>query len=174
MLIKLSSILFAALVFSASAQTGSAISYKLVKAGDTKKQLVTAYPAVQCLALKTLTRCELREQTWADIESANVSFFVIDGLVERIAVQLKPDAWDKARAALSAQYGTSPSAEPPVATENELARETWKLGKGALARVLHYGGRDAFVLVTMSTEKALALEAKNRAERAAPPAKEKG
>lgn len=158
--------LLASLALAAGAQTTHPVSYKLVKAGDTQKQLATAYPAVKCVALKTLTRCELREQSWADLTPVNVSFFVIDGLVERISVQLKAEAWDKARAALAAQYGTSPVSEPGVAGDNELTRDVWKLGNGAVARAQQYGGRDAFVVVTMSTEKALALEAKTRAERA--------
>lgn len=173
MLIKLLPLFFASLAMATSAQTTHPVSYKLVKAGDTHKQLVTAYPAARCVILKTLTRCELREQSWADVEPANVSFFVIDGLVERIAIQLKADAWDKARSVLSAQYGATPAPETPVAAENEQARYVWKLGGGAVARAQQYGGRDAFVVVTLSTDKAVALEAKARAERATPPGKDK-
>lgn len=174
MLIKPLSFLFASLALATGAQTNPSVSYKLVKAGDTHKQLVAAYPSAKCVILKTLTRCELREQDWAGLEPANVSFFVIDGLVERISVQLKADTWEKAQAALSAQYGASPASETPVAAEFETARYVWKLGNGSLARAQQYGGRDAFVVVTMSTGKALALEEKSRAARAAPPAKDKG
>ena len=145
------------------------VSFKLVKSGDTQKQLIAAYPDTRCVALRKLVRCELRKQSWAELDAAFVSFFVIDGLIERISVQLQADDWDKAIAVLRSRHGNPSNTEPVRATEDELAREAWALSGGATTRAQKFGGRTPFALVTMSTAKALKLEAEARAQREAEP-----
>ena len=160
---------FLASLAVASYAADAPVSFKLVKSGDTQKQLVTAYPDTRCVALRKLVRCELRKQSWAELDAVTVSFFVIDGLIERISVQLQLDDWDKAIAALRSRHGSPANTEPVRATEDELAREVWTLSGGATTRAQKFGGRTPFALVTMSTAKALKLEAEARAQREAEP-----
>lgn len=165
---KLVAAILASVAF-ASYAADAPVSFKLVKSGDTQKQLVTAYPDTRCVVLRKLVRCELRKQSWAELDAATVSFFVIDGLIERISVQLQSNDWDKALAALRSRHGSPSSTEPVRATEDELTREVWALSDGATTRAQKFGGRTPFALVTMSTAKALKLEAEARAQRDAEP-----
>jgi len=158
-----------ALVVLASHAADVPVSYKLVKAGDTQKQLITTYPDTRCVVLRTLTRCELRGQSWDDLDAITISFFVIDGVIERIGVQIRPEDWEKALATLRSRHGNASAAAPTSMAQDEVAREIWAASDGSTARAQKFGGRAPFAVVTLSTAKALALEAKAGAQRVAVP-----